>query len=156
MEPTVFRPLSFAQLRQAHQKVKAFLEEESFDKVTSLQTKIGDGLRLAGDDVEDLLLKFVQENELEWGSFRFDEHFYSEGELFGSSVAIGNMIRFIINFPILLINLITFKRASIPTLAYVDIDREVTDLTFRQMITWYIEKDFTGINNIRYKFKTTA
>ncbi|MDT3403622.1 DUF1493 family protein [Mucilaginibacter terrae] len=156
MEIPQYKAISFAQLRQAHQKVKHFLEDESFDQVTSLQTKIGDGLGLAGDDVEDLLVKFVQDNKLNWGSFRFDEHFHSEGELFSSSLAMGNLTRFIINLPIMLFNLITFNRSAISTLAYLEIDREVTDLTFRQMLTWYIEKDFTGIDSIRYKLKIAA
>lgn len=156
METVQYKTISFAQLREAHQKVKCFLEDESFDKVNSLHTKISNDLRLAGDDIEDLLVKFVQENQLKWGDFEFDAHFYGEGELFAPSVAMGNFIRWIINLPILFIGLITLKRASIPTIPYVDLGRTVTDLTFRQMLTWYIEKDFTGIDNIRYKLKMAA
>lgn len=133
------------------------MEEESFDKVNSLHTKISYDLRLAGDDVEDLLVKFVSLNQLQWGNFRFDEHFYSEGELFAPNVAMGNIMLSIINLPLLLIKLITLKRISIPTIPYINISsREVTDLTFRQMLTWYIEKDFTDVDSIRYKLKATA
>jgi hypothetical protein len=51
-------------LRLAYIEVKSFIENESGDAITSLNTRIENDLGIAGDDNLDLLEKFVAKYEL--------------------------------------------------------------------------------------------
>lgn len=85
--------------------------------------------------------------------FEFDKHFYSEGELFGSGPALYNIVVLVIKVVLWIIETLSVKRLQFHNKPqwYKPVDREVSDLTFKQMLTWYIEKDFTYVNHTSYK-----
>ena len=51
----IIQQFEFKTLRQAYIEVKAFIEEESASRVSSLNTKIEEDLGCAGDDNAELL-----------------------------------------------------------------------------------------------------
>ena len=147
------RELHYGNLGQAYTTVKQFLEKQSGCNVHSLQARIGDDLGLAGDDVEELLVAFVQLYSLSWGDFDFSKHFYSEGELFGSGPTLENIVIMLVRVVMWLIEVLSLKfiRFNKKPDWYRPLDREVSDLTFKQMLTWYLEKDFTAVDKTLYR-----
>lgn len=107
------RQIEFEKLRHAYVTVKYFLETEGYEKVTSLDNKINANLGLSGDDNYELLEKFVAKFELDHSNFNYDNHFYSEEELFGSDIAIANFLTLSIWLPLKTIELITFNKLKI-------------------------------------------
>ncbi|MBS7565761.1 DUF1493 family protein [Mucilaginibacter sp. Bleaf8] len=148
-----YKELPFMQLRQAYTTVKRFLEDQAACDVHSLHDKVGDDLGLAGDDVEDLLVKFVEQHHLAWGNFDFSKHFDSEGEIFASSYELYNLAVMVIKVVLWLIEMLSFKQIQFNNKPdwYRQSDGKESDLTFKQMLTWYIEKDFTAVEQISYK-----
>lgn len=152
------RQIEFEKLRHADVTVKAFLEAESFEEITSIKTKICADLGLSGDDNYDMLEKFVTKFELDHKDFDYNKHFYSEGELFGSGAAIANMLMLSIWLPLKTIELLTFNKIKLdkPEFPIKPEIREVTDLTFKDMLTWYIEKEFKTSDNLKYIIKKNS
>lgn len=129
--------VSFSTLRKAYHEVKSFLEGEIEDKVKSLSTTIDNDLGCTGDDNYELLVKFVEKYNLNHEDFDYDVHFLSEGELFGSST----MFLYLLLSPLYILKAISFGKVNLlPPAGYWD--RETNDLTFGDMITWYLAKDF--------------
>jgi Protein of unknown function (DUF1493) len=148
------RQIEFEKLRHAYVIVKHFLETEGYKKVTSLNNKVEADLGLSGDDNSELLDKFVTEFELDHKNFDYDKHFYSEGELFSSEAALANLLNLSIWLPLKTIELITFNRLKIEKPKFpVTPDREVSDLTFKDLLTWYIEKKYMQSDQIKYEIK---
>jgi hypothetical protein len=147
------KQIEFAKLRHAYITVKSFVESESYEKVNSLKTKIEGDLSLSGDDNLELLEKFVKKFELDYKDFDYSKHFYSEGELFGSGAALLNLLSLSVWLPLKTIELITFHKIKIGELNYITPERKVSDLTFRGMLIWYIEKEYKPSNTIKYEIK---
>ena len=133
------RQIEFEKLRHAYVTVKNFLEKESYEKVTSLDNKIADDLALSGDDNYELLEKFVTKFELDHKNFDYNKHFYSESELYGSDAALLNLLSLSVWLPLKTIELLTFNKIKLskPKMP-VTPNRKVFDLTFKDMLTWYI------------------
>jgi Protein of unknown function (DUF1493) len=140
---------NFKTLRNAYLEVQKFLEEETFTKVKSLDFKIEEHGRIAGDDIKEMMYKFSQKYNIDFQHFDFHKHFQSEGE--------------IINPYILIFNLIHFSFYKLKTLYYLILKhkntlkpykspyyREVLDLTFGDLVTCFIEKKFTYRNQLKY------
>lgn len=138
--------IDFATLRQAYNAVKAFIEEETFEKVDSLKTKIEDDLGCSGDNNWDLLQKFVTSYKFDTTGFDYSKHFMSEAELFDSSAAFLSLVGLPIFLIVWTIKILSFgnldwtKRQLFP-----DWQRNTLDLTFGDMLTWYL----TGKYNLR-------
>jgi hypothetical protein len=148
------RQIEFEKLRHAYVTVKHFLETEGYEKVTSLDNKVEADLGLSGDDNSELLDKFVTKFELDHKNFDYDKHFYSEGELFSSEAALANLLTLSIWLPLKTIELITFNKLKIDKPKFpVTPDREVSDLTFKDLLTWYIEKEYIPNDKIKYEIK---
>lgn len=127
----------FSTLKSAYNEVKSFLEEETFDKVTSLATTIENDLGCAGDDNYELLIKFSEKYNLNTEDFDYSAHFLSEGELFDST----SIILQLLQLPLYILKVVTFGKVNIlPPHGYFY--RETSDLTFGDMIAWYLSKDF--------------
>lgn len=152
-----YKELPFTQLRQAYTTVKQFIEDETGCEIDSLHNKIEEHLGIAGDDTEELLGKFIKQFGLITEGFEFDKHFYSEGELFGSGPFLTNIVIMIIKVVMWLIEILSFKQIRFNNKPdwYRPLDREVSDLTFKQMLTWYIEKDFAAVEKTSYRLATT-
>lgn len=152
------RQIEFAKLRHAYVTVKSFIDKEAdgYNELKSLDTKINADIGLAGDDNLELLEKFVEKFELDYKNFEYNKHFYSEGELFGSGAAMGNLLTLSVWLPLKTIELLTFNKVKIDKPQFPGTpNREVTDLTFKDMLTWYIEKEFKTSDKIKYEIKKT-
>jgi hypothetical protein len=138
--------VSFSTLRKAYHEVKSFLEGEIEDKVKSLSTTIDNDLGCSGDDNYELLVKFIEKYNLNHEDFDYDVHFLSEGELFDS----GTALLHIIMFPLYAIRLISFGKINLlPPKGYWQ--RKTSDLTFGDMLTWYLAKDFKHRSDVNIK-----
>ena len=146
------RQIEFEKLRHAYVTVKHFLETESYEKVTSLNNKVVADLGLSGDDNYDLLEKFVTKFELNHQNFDYNKHFYSEGELYGSS-GLTNALKLSVWLLLKAIELLTFNKLQFNKPDFTPQDREVSDLTFKDLLTWYIEKEFIPSGEITYELK---
>jgi hypothetical protein len=154
MEERQIKQVDFSKLRHAYTTVKSLLELESWEKVKSLDTKVAEDLGLYGDDNYDLLVKFVKKFELDHNKFEYDKHFYSEGELFGSGAALVNLLSLSVWLPLKTIELLTFNKIKITKPVLFPEKREVTDITFRDLLSWYIEGDYVSGDDVRYEIKT--
>jgi len=150
------KEIEFSKLRHAYVTVKSFLESESFEKVKSLDTKVVEDLAMSGDDNYDLLVKFVKQFELDHKGFEYDKHFHSEYELFGSEAALFNLLNISVWLPMKAIELMTFNKIKFDKPTTHKPDREVSDLTFKELLTWYIEKEYKLSDDVKYKIKPTA
>jgi hypothetical protein len=152
------RQIEFAKLRHAYVTVKSFIDKEAegYNELKSLDTKIRADIGLSGHDNLELLEKFVEKFELDYKDFEYDKHFYSEGELYGSEAALFNLLTLSVWLPLKTIELITFNKIKINKPKFpVTPDREVSDLTFKDLLTWYIEKEFKPSDKIKYVIKTS-
>jgi hypothetical protein len=150
------RQIEFAKLRHAYVTVKNFIvkEAEGYNELKSLDTKIKADIGLSGDDNLELLDKFVKKFELDYKNFQYDKHFHSEGELFGSGAALVNLLTLSVWLPLKTIELLTFNKIKIDKPQFpVTPDRKVSDLTFKDMLTWYIEKEYNLSDKIKYEIK---
>lgn len=148
------KEIEFSKLKHAYITIKQFLEKESGGKVTSLDSKVETDLGLSGDDNLELLEKFVNKFELDYKSFEYDKHFYSEEELFGLGRAVVSLLTLSVWLPLKTIELLTFNKVNIDKPKFPVLpDREVSDLTFKELITWYIEKDYIPVEKIKYRIK---
>ncbi len=143
--------VEFAKLRIAYIIVKTFLDNHGHTKVTSLNNKVEADLGLYGDDNYELLEKFVATFELDHQDFEYSKHFYSEGELFGSSAVLLNLLYLPIWLPLKTIELLTMNKIKLNFPNFSIPERQVNDLTFKALITWYIEKKFKTSDTIRYE-----
>jgi len=147
------KQIEFSKLRHAYITVKSFIEHESSDDLESLKTKIVKDLGLTGDDNYYMLSKFVYKYELEYSDFDYDKHFYSEGELYDSSAALYNLLVVSIWLPLKTIELLTLNKIQIPKPSFYQPARQVSDMTFRDLLTWYIEGKYIPDGNVKYAIK---
>lgn len=146
------KQIEFEKLRHAYVTVKSFLESRSGVNITSLADKVECDLGLSGDDNYEFLEEFVTKFELDHRNFEYSKHFYSEAELFVTGAAIVNLLTLSVWLPLKTIELLTFNKVSLdkPVLP-VRLDRQVSDLTFRDLLTWYIEKEYKLGGEVRYE-----
>jgi len=148
------KQIEFAKLRHAYETVKYFLETEGYNQVTSLDNKVEADLGLKGDDSIELLEKFVSKFELDHQNFDYDKHFHSEEEKAESGNALTNLLTLSVWLPLKTIELLTFNKVQIDKPSFpVPPSREVANLTFKDLITWYIEKEFTLSDQITNQVK---
>lgn len=149
------KEIEFEKLRIAYLTIKHFLEDAAGIDVTSLDSRIAEDLGLFGDDNYFLLEQFVDKFELQYDGFEYHKHFYSEGELFDSSVALFNLLTLSIWLPMKTIELLTLNKLKLNKPNFYKPEHEVTDMTFRDMLTWYLEGNYTTSKQISYKIKST-
>jgi hypothetical protein len=135
-----------------------FIEDETGCEIDSLNNKIEAHLGISGDDTEELLGKFIKQFGLSTEGFDINKHFYSEGELFGSGSVLTNIVIMIIKVVIWLVEILSFKQIRFNNNPqwYRPLDREITDLTFKQMLTWYLEKDYTAVEQTSYRLAMSS
>ncbi|MFP9112701.1 hypothetical protein ACLI1A_02085 [Flavobacterium sp. RHBU_3] len=143
--------VSFSTLREAYCEVKSFIEKETWDKVKSLSTTIDGDLGCSGDDNYELLVKFTDKYDLNHEGFDYSAHFLSEGELFGS----GSAFLHAIMIPLYIIKMISFGKINLlPPDRYFH--RETSDLTFGDMLAWYLTKEFKHRSDLNIKLPVNA
>lgn len=147
MDKDVFEA-DFGSLRAAYREVKAFLEEETGDDVLSLETAVQRDLGQVGDDSLELLIKFTERFNLDQGQFDYCRHFLFEGELF-PPVAFWLGIALI---PVWILDRITFRKLNLyPSGIFNNFYRDTADLTFGDMVTWYLLKTYVPRTNVAIK-----
>ena len=148
---------NFKALRLAYLEVKSFIEHESSDEITSLNTRIENDLGMAGDDNLELLEKFVAKYKLSTEGFDYSKHFLSEGELFNSGTALINLLLIPIFLLRWIIKLITFGRIDlIDKQLLPNSGRQTLDITFGDMLVWYLTGTFNLRSNVRVTLKKCA
>ena len=153
---TELKQIEFNKLRFAYETVKRFLEDQSGDTVYSLKTKIAEDLGMTGDDNYDMLAEFVKKFELEHQGFNYDKHFYSEMELYDSTAALINLLSLSIMIPLKAIELLMLNKIHIPKPGFYKPSRKVTDMSFRDLLTWYIEGKYTPADSVKYQIKSAT
>lgn len=147
------KKLPYAELKNAYQTVKLFVEEQTGGEIYSLRDDIEKQLKMPGYDTAELLEKFIKNFDLTANGFDFERHFYSEGELFSSGPALANIFVLLIKVSLWFIEVLSFKQIEFKHKPewYRPSDREVIGLTYKQMLVWYLEKDFTKVNDTSYR-----
>lgn len=146
--------IEFEKLRLAYQTIKGFLECETGEEIKSLKTSLSQDLSLYGDDNYDLLERFISKYELNHIDFEYDSHFHSEAELFGSKNALVFLLTLSIWLPLKTIEKVSFGKLEFDKPNFHKLDREVTDMTFKDLVTWYVEGTYATKEKIKYKLKT--
>jgi hypothetical protein len=146
------KEIEFAKLRHAYITVKSFIEAESYEKIKSLDTKVEKDLGLSGDDNYELLEKFLEKYELDYGDFNYSEHFLSEAELFNSESALLSLFTLSVWLPLKTIELITLNKLKLDKPDFHS-HPEKADLSFKDLVTWYVEGEFKTSGNIKYIIK---
>ena len=142
MTPTVLHS-DFKTLRQAYMEVKSFVEKEVGDEISSLKTKIEDDLGCAGDDNYELIEKFVTKYKLDVTGFDYSKHFLSEGELFDSGAALLTLLTLPLSIVFWLIKVLTFGKVDLNKAnLFPNWQRQTTDLTFGDLLTWYLTRKY--------------
>ncbi len=148
------KEIEFAKLRFAYGTVKKFLEKEAREEVDSLKVKIAEDLSFYGDDNYDLLIRFVEKFELDYSNFKYDEHFHSEAEVANPAFILINLLKLSVWMPLKTIELLSFNNIKINKPSFSSPERKVTDMTFKDLLTWYIEGEYANSKEIKYKIKT--
>ena len=144
------KQIEFAKLRLAYITVKKFLESQAAEKVNSLNTKVADDLGLFGDDNYDMLEKFIEQFDIDFAGFEYDKHFHSEGEIADPLNVLLNLLTLSIWLPLKTIELLTLNKLKIDKPSFHGPTREVSDMTFKDLIASYIEGKYTKSESIKY------
>jgi hypothetical protein len=152
MEPQI-KEIEFSKLRHAYVTIKSYIELRKKLKIDKLKTRIAGDLSLLGDDNYELIEDFVSKFELDHKDFLYERHFYSEYELFGSESALINLLTLSVWLPMKTIELLTFNKIILDKPDFYKPERAVKDLTFKDLLTWYIEGRFATEKEITYKLK---
>lgn len=147
------RAIEFSILKDSYLTVKDFLEKESGMKIKSLSTNIERDLYLSGDDNHELLEKFIMKFNLNYEGFDYSKHFLSEGELFGSGEVLIKILKTIIWFPLKAIELASINRLKLLSDNFFDPPRQTQDLSFRDILTWFIEGKYKLGSEVKYELK---
>lgn len=148
--------VDYKTLKSAYAEVRNFLEKETGGKVRSLKTKIVDDLGYAGDDNLELLEKFIQKYHLKADGFDYQKHFHTEYELFNEANIIHFFLLILTEAFYFIVYLLTFgkiKRSQIK----VNInpgEREVKDMTVGDLVTWYLEKNYSLRGDVKYSLES--
>ena len=159
MSKVIVKENEFEKLRLAYQTVKEFLEDFSGAKVKSLDSNIELDLSLWGDDNLEMLERFTKNFELEYEGFEYDKHFLSEGELFSGGINLENLLRVSIWLPLKIVEKISFDRLNLSSESIKpkpDTKREVIGMTFKDLITWYVEGKYSMSNEVVYKIENVT
>lgn len=150
---TLTKQVEFSQLRHAYTTVKQWVEAEATCLIPSLHTAIAKDLGLYGDDNHELVVKFVDQFKLDYQAFDYEKHFQTEGELFGSSASFFTLLSLVVWLLVKVVELLTLNKLKFKTTDLGWPERDVTDLTLKDLITWYIEGEYANGNDVRYVVK---
>jgi len=145
----------FRTLRQAYLEVKAFLETEVYDEEPlNLKTRLYNDLGCAGDDNYELLEKFVTKYNLDPTGFDYSKHFLSEGELFNSGTALLQLLILPIYLLIWVVYALTFGKVNLTRVQVMpDSNSSKLDMTFGDMLTWYLTGKYALRNEVQFVLK---
>ena len=128
----------FKKLRAAYLEVKAFMEEECLEDVTNLNMRITTDLGMLGSDNRNMINKFVAKYRLSKKGFRYKKYFLTESELFGFE----SWFYTLLLLPLDIIDLILILGFNSKKRVSPSMRRDVEDLTFGDLLTWYLNGEF--------------
>ncbi|RYD80124.1 MAG: DUF1493 family protein [Sphingobacteriales bacterium] len=116
-----------------------------------MQTKIENDLGLAGDDNLELLELFVKKYQLDARGFDYSKHFLSEGELFNSGATLWALLSIPLFLLFWTIKFLTFGKLDLMKFKFwPDEDHYKADLTFGDMLTWYLTGKYKLRNEVKF------
>ncbi|HYH14311.1 MAG TPA: DUF1493 family protein [Flavisolibacter sp.] len=142
----------YSEVKQAYLEVKSFLKAETGEEDITLKTQIGNDIGYDGDDSLELLEKFITKYGLDIEGFDFSKHFLTEGEIADGVGPILHLIFLPITILIWLVKLLSFGRINLTKEhKFPDIYRDTLDLSFGDMLTWYLAGRFTLRKEVRFQ-----
>ncbi|MBL3658645.1 DUF1493 family protein [Fulvivirga sediminis] len=151
----ITKEIEFSKLRHAYTTIKKFLEDSSGVEVNSVNQRIAEDLGLFGDDNYFLLEQFVEKFELEHEGLEYERYFYSEAELFDSKAALFNLFTLSVWLPMKTIELLTLNKFKLNKPSFYKPEHPVNDMTFKDMLTWYLEGTYATSEHVQYRIKST-
>jgi len=145
------KTIEFTKLKHAYITVKKFLEDQSGEKNISLKTRVFEDLGQFGDDNYYMLNRFVEKFELEHTGFDCYKNFHSEEEIADPTDAFFNLLILSVWLPMKTIELLTANKLKLDKPKFWNVEREVSNMNFKQLLTWYVEGKYEGSENIKYK-----
>lgn len=130
--------MNFKRLREAYTEVKSFLEEECFEDVNSLRSRIVEDLGLLGNDNKKLILKFIRKYNLDRKEFKYRKYFLTENELFGAQ----SWFYTLLTLPLEIIDLVLILVFNSRKRVTPNMHRDTPGLTFGDLLTWYLAGEF--------------
>ncbi|WP_207534868.1 DUF1493 family protein [Desertivirga arenae] len=127
----------FSSLRKAYIEVKTFIEAKVGADVESINTRNEEDLGWTGDDSYELIADFVAKYHLDVSGFDFSKHFLNEGELFQPLESLVLLFFAPIHLIVWLISFGQY-RPQIPHSDFLAA-RKTEDLTFGDMLAWYVK-----------------
>ncbi len=144
----------FKTLREAYLNIKAFVAKEVGEDEILIKSKIVDDLGCAGDDNWELIQKFIAKYNLDNTGFEYSKHFLSEGELFDSFAALLRIISLPFAILFWLLKTITFGKLDLNKVKiFPDWQREVVDMTFGDLLSWYLAGRYCLRDQISIRIK---
>jgi hypothetical protein len=147
------KTIEFAKLKYAYITVKKFLTSKSGENNISLKTRVFEDLGLSGDDNYYMLDEFIQKFELEHAGFECNKHFHSEAEVADPTNALFNLLILSVWLPMKTIELLTANNVKLDKPKFWKVQREVSNMNFRQFLTWYVEGKYEGSESVKYKLE---
>jgi hypothetical protein len=147
------KTIEFAKLKYAYITVKKFLTSQSGENNISLKTRVFEDLGLSGDDNYYMLDEFIQKFELEHAGFECNNHFHSEAEVADPTNALFNLLILSVWLPMKTIELLTANNVKLDKPKFWKVQREVSNMNFRQFLTWYVEGKYEGSESVKYKLE---
>jgi hypothetical protein len=151
--------ISFKNLKQDYLEVQQFLQKESGEKNISNKSKIANDLSFWGDDNCYLLEDFITKYTVDFSNFNYDEHFESEGELFGPLNSLFSFVFAILNIfkYILFLTVVIFSKKHSKQIIdfkfHIKENKiEKKDLTMGDLITSKIQGKFLLRENVKFVF----
>lgn len=159
MEQKQILYVDFSTLRKSYNEVKQFLERTTNEKVENVDVLIEKDLFLSGLDNESLLIEFIEKYDIDFSKFDYSKHFLSEGELTNGFRAVFNMVFLPLYFLFWLIKEFTFDLINLNKylIKFVKLfstnQRETLDMSFGDLLTSYINKEYTSRNSVKFILK---
>lgn len=159
MEEKQILYVDFSTLRQSYLEVKNFLEKTTKEKVENVDVLIEKDLFLSGLDNESLLIAFIEKYDIDFSEFDYSKHFLSEGELANGFQVVFNMVLLPLYLLFWLVKEFTFDLINLNKylMKFVKLfstnQRETLDMSFGDLLTSYIKKEYTSRNSVRFVLK---
>ena len=138
-------------IREAYREIKTFIENKTGGEIDNLKTTIENDLGCTGDDSYELISEFIKKYKLDPVGFEFSKHFLNEGELFQP---VAWFVLLLFGIVEITVWLLTFGKYNLqlPDSDFLK-DRQTLDLTFGDMMAWYLHGKFVQRQEVRIEMK---
>lgn len=147
---------NFDCLRKGYIVVKQFIEQETGEKILSLNTRIENDLGLSGDDNLELIEKFVKKYQLDTTDFNYSKHFVSESEILNAEATLWALVSIPFFLLFWSLQFLTFGKLNLFKYKFwpdEDENQNKADLSFGDMLSWYLTGKFKLRNEVKFLCK---